>query len=130
LPEVLQRLAQGRTFEFDLERAAFALARQHFYRTTALLAQVRQDLERTLFLRDRNLSKQTLDLVFIDTTSLYYYRDEETELRRRGYSRDRRPARPGWRSSRPPWPGKGKRASWATGIRPLPEDGQRRPQPG
>jgi hypothetical protein len=123
LPEILRKLAQGRKFEFDVERAAFALALQrlcapgsdlqgsgwvqtveapglanlalqHFYRTTAFLATVRQDLERTLFFRDRNLFNQTLDLVFIDTTSLYCYRDEETELRRRGYSRDRRPELP------------------------------------
>lgn len=123
LPEVLKGLAQGRKFEFDPERAAFALALQrlcapgsdlqgsgwvqtveapgleglalqHFYRTTAFLASVRQDLERKLFRRDRDLFNQALDLVFIDTTSLYCYRDEETELFRRGYSRDRRPELP------------------------------------
>lgn len=123
LPEVLKKLAQGRKFEFDVERGCFALALQrlcapgsdlqgsgwlqtveapgleglalqHFYRTTAFLAQVRQDLEGALFRRDRDLFNQTLDLVFIDTTSLYCYRDAETELRRRGYSRDRRPELP------------------------------------
>jgi hypothetical protein len=123
LPEILGKLAQSRKFEFDVERAAFALALQrlcapgsdlqgsgwvqtveapgleglalqHFYRTTAFLAQVRPDLEGALFRRDRNLFNQALDLVFIDTTSLYCYRDEETELRRRGYSRDRRPELP------------------------------------
>ena len=123
LPDLLKKLAQDRKFEFDVERAAFALALQrlcapgsdlqgsgwvqtveapgleglalqHFYRTTAFLAQVRQDLESALYRRDRNLFNQTLDLVFIDTTSLYCYRDIETELRRRGYSRDRRPELP------------------------------------
>jgi hypothetical protein len=123
LPEVLRKLAVGRKFEFDVERAAFAmalqrlcapgsdlqgsgwvqtvaapglegLALQHFYRTTAFLAQVRQDLEGVLFRRDRNLFNQTLDLVFLDTTSLYCYRDTETAMRRRGYSRDRRPDLP------------------------------------
>jgi transposase len=34
---------------------------------------------------------QTLDLIFIDTTSTLVYRTEATELRRRGYSRDRMP---------------------------------------
>jgi hypothetical protein len=70
------------------------LALQHFYRATAFWAQVRQDLEGALFRRDRNLFNQTLDLVFIDTTSLYCYRDTETEMRRRGYSRERRPDLP------------------------------------
>jgi hypothetical protein len=119
LPELLAMLAQDRKFEFQVERASFAmslqrlcapgsdlagsewvktvaapglegLALQHFYRTTAFLAGVRQDLEGALFRRGRNLFNQTLDLVFLDTTSLYCYRDTETEMRRRGYSRNRR----------------------------------------
>ena len=63
------------------------LALQHFYRTAGFLAGVRQDLETKLFRRDLNLFSQTLDIVFIDTTSLYCYRDTETEWRKRGYSR-------------------------------------------
>ena len=125
LPDLLRQLAQDRKFEFDLERAAFAmalqrlcapgsdlagsewvktvaapgfegLALQHFYRTAAFLAGVRQDLETKLFRRDLNLFNQTLDVVFIDTTSLYCYRDTETEWRKRGYSRDHRPDLPQW----------------------------------
>jgi hypothetical protein len=123
LPEILEKLALGRRFGFDLERAVFALALQrlcapgsdlqgsgwvqtvaapgfealglqHFYRATGFLAEVRHDLETALFRRDRHLFNRSLDLVFIDTTSLYCYRDEETPLRRRGYSRDRRPELP------------------------------------
>ena len=125
LPDLLRKLAQDRKFEFDLERAAFAmalqrlcapgsdlagsewvrtvaapgfeaLALQHFYRTAGFLAGVRQDLETKLFRRDLNLFNQTLDVVFIDTTSLYCYRDTETEWRKRGYSRDHRPDLPQW----------------------------------
>lgn len=118
---VLGDLARGRHFEFDPERVAFALALQrlspvpgsdlqgsswvrtvecrgfdtielqHMYRTVGWLSQVRDDLERSLFMRDRDLFSQALDLVFIDTTSTYIYRSEETALRRRGYSRDRMP---------------------------------------
>jgi len=120
LPEILARLAQGRRFSFDVERVAFALALQrlcapgsdlggaawvrtvqasgfetiglhHMYRTVCLLASVRDGLEKELFFRDRDLFTQTLDLVFIDTTSTFLYRTDETALRRRGYSRDRRP---------------------------------------
>jgi len=125
LPELLRKLAQDRKFEFDLERATFALALQrlcapgselagsewvktvaapgfeglalqHFYRTAGFLAQVREDLESRLFHRDLNLFNQTLEVVFIDTTSLYCYRGTETEWRKRGYSRDHRPDLPQW----------------------------------
>jgi hypothetical protein len=118
---VLGDLARGRRFEFDLGRVAFALALQrlsaapgsdlqgsswikmvecpgfdaielqHIYRTVGWLSEVRDDLERSLFVKDRDLFSQALDLVFIDTTSTYIYRSEETSLRRRGYSRDRMP---------------------------------------
>ncbi len=123
LPELLQARARGRRFEFDVERACFALALQrlcapgsdlqgaawlrtvecpgfealelqHFYRAVGWLAQVRPELETDLFWRDRDLFSQSVDLVFIDTTSTYIYRPEETPLRRRGYSRDRRPDLP------------------------------------
>lgn len=123
LPEILQRLARGRRFGFDPERVSFAMALQrlccpgsdlrglgwlhtveasgfegielqHLYRTTGFLAEVRGELEQELFDRDRDLFTQSLDLVFIDTTSLCVYRAEETEWRLRGYSRDHRPDLP------------------------------------
>jgi hypothetical protein len=125
LPNLLAELAQDRRFEFPVERACFALALQrlccpgsdlagsewvktveapdfqglalqHFYRTVAFLAGVREELESKLFTRDLNLFNQTLDVIFIDTTSLYVYRDSETEWRKRGYSRDHRPDLPQW----------------------------------
>ena len=125
LPELLEILSSERKFAFSVERTAFAmalqrlsapgsdlsgsawvktidapgfenLALQHFYRTVAFLAEVREDLESRLFRRDLNLFNQTLDVVFIDTTSLYVYRDTETEWRQRGYSRDHRPDLPQW----------------------------------
>jgi transposase len=123
LPEIMSRLVRHRQFQFDVERVAFALALQrlcapgsdlqgsqwlstvecngfdsidlqHMYRTVGFLADHRDELERELFVRDRDLFTQTLDLVFIDTTSTFIYRDDETPLRRRGYSRDRRPDQP------------------------------------
>jgi hypothetical protein len=63
---------------------------QHFHRTTGFLHEVRQSLERQLFLRDRDLFSRELDVIFLDTTSVYVYRDRETEWRQRGYSRGRR----------------------------------------
>ena len=122
LPGILERLSARRKFEFDVERVAFALALQRLvapgsdrqgagwlatveapgfetlrlhqmYRTVAALAEMREDLERELFLADRDLFSGGLDLVCIDTTSTYVYREHEHEgaLRRRGYSRDKRP---------------------------------------
>jgi hypothetical protein len=99
IPQVLASLSEGRRFGFDLERACFALALQrlcapgsdlqgsqwlrtvecdgfgslelqHLYRTVGrFLAPVRGQLEQELFLRDRDLFTQKLDLVFIDTTT-------------------------------------------------------------
>lgn len=117
--DILRGLAYGRRFRFDVGRVSLALALQrlcdpgsdlqgsewvhtveargfeqiqlhHLYRTVGWLAEVRGELERELFLRDRDLFTQELDLVFLDTTSTYVYRGEETEYARRGYSRDRR----------------------------------------
>jgi hypothetical protein len=119
IPQVLEGLGADRRFQFDVERVVFAMALQrlcqpgsdlqgsqwvetveaegfehlqlqHFYRTCGFLHDVREDLERKLYYRDRTLFSQELDLVFIDTTSLYVYRDTETRWRKRGYSRDRR----------------------------------------
>jgi hypothetical protein len=119
LPNIVQLLASGRKFHFDLERAVFALSLQrlcepgsdlqgsqwlqtvecpgfdklelqHLYRTNGFLHDIRHDLEEQLYFRDINLFNQKLDLIFLDTTSTYVYRDEETEYRKRGYSRDRR----------------------------------------
>jgi len=121
IPEILRRLAEGRKFGFDVERVAFAMtlqrlcapgsdlqgsgwletveglpeiALQHLYRANGFLAEVREDLEKELFARDRDLFSRELDLIFLDTTSVYVYRDTETEWRKRGYSRDRRPDLP------------------------------------
>jgi hypothetical protein len=123
LPEILSHRAEGRRFGFAPERVAFALALQrlcapgsdlqgaawaqtveapgfedlalhHFYRTVPWLAAIRHELERDLFFQGRDLFSGELDLVFIDTTSVYLYRDGESALVRHGYSRDRRPDLP------------------------------------
>ncbi len=123
MPEALGKLCEGRRFQFDAKRVCFALALQrlcqpgsdlqgshwvekveaegferielhHMYRTVKWLAEVREELERELFFRDRDLFTQDLDLVFLDTTSTYLYRAEETEYAKRAFSRDHRPDLP------------------------------------
>lgn len=116
---ILQGLVRGRRLEFDLERVSFALSLQrlmepgsdlqgsrwlrtveapgfeaielqHLYRGVGVLADIRESLEKELYLHDRDLFNQTLDLVFMDTTSTYMYRGMESPLWKRGHSRDRR----------------------------------------
>src|SRR5262249_40163913 len=97
----LQRLCapgsdlQGASWLRTVQCAGFeSLELQHLYRAVGFLASVRAPLEHDLFFRDRDLFSQELDLVFIDTTSTYLYRSEPTDLRKRGYSRDRMPDQP------------------------------------
>src|SRR6266704_3198839 len=86
---------QGSAWLRTVESPGFSsIELQHLYRTVGFLAEVREPLEKDLFARDRDLFSQTLDLVFIDITSSYLYGSEETELRKRGYSRDRMPDQP------------------------------------
>ncbi len=124
LPGIISRLAKDRRFEFDVERTCFAMALQrlmnpgsdlqgvgwvqtvhcpgfeniqlqHMYRLASrFLSPSRERLESELFFHDRDLFSTELDLVLIDTTSTYIWRDEETPLRRRGHSKDRRPDQP------------------------------------
>jgi len=123
IPGILEGLGEGRRLEFDLERVSFALSLQrlmepgsdlqgsrwvktveaagfekielqHLYRGVGFLSDLRESLEKQLYLQDRNLFNQVLDLVFVDTTSTYMYRDMETPLWRRGHSRDHRPDLP------------------------------------
>ena len=111
-------MSEGRKFGFEVERVAFAMvlqrltapgsdlqgsgwtetvegfpaiAIQHLYRTNLFLAETREELEQALFARDRDVFSRELDLVFLDTTSVSVSRATETEWRKRGYSRDRRP---------------------------------------
>ena len=96
-----RRVAAGKKLEFDFERAVFAIVLQrivapgsdragakwihtvfargfdrldlqHFYRALQVLWHDKERIELALFRRDRNLFNQKLDLVFFDTTSLYF----------------------------------------------------------
>jgi len=138
IDQVIARAAQGRKFEFPLERALFTTVLhrlvhpgsdraalrwledyripgmqsldfdlQHFYRAMGWLgtplAENEQDgatpfsprcvkdlIEEDLFARRRNLFSG-LDLVFFDTTSIYFEGNGGQTLGRRGHSKDHRP---------------------------------------
>lgn len=117
LPEILARLARGRRFGFALALQRLcapdsdlqgvgrlrtiecpgveALELQHLYRTVgAVPAAGWAESEHGIVFRDQDLCTQTLNLVFIGPTSTFVWRTEESDLRRRGYSRDRRPDLP------------------------------------
>jgi hypothetical protein len=123
LPAIIDRFSRERRFEYDMERACFAmalqrlcapgsdlqgsqwiatvdapgfekLALQHFYRTTLFLAEVRHEMETALCWKDLDLFSRDYDVMFIDTTSLYVYHDRETDFFKRGYARHHRPDLP------------------------------------
>lgn len=119
LPEILRQLAKGRQLSFDFERAIFAIALQrilapgsdragarwvetvfangfdklrlqHFYRALHILWRGKDKVELALFRRDRTLFNQKLDLVFFDTTSLYFEGRGPKGLAELGKSKDYR----------------------------------------
>ena len=123
LDSLLRRVAKGRQIEFDLERAVFAMVANrvleprskrglmswlervawpaeerpelhHLYRSLDVLAEAKDDLEVRLHQRVRDLFHQQLDLVLYDTTSTYFQSPDTDGLRRRGYSKDKRPDLP------------------------------------
>ena len=63
----------------------------HFYRAMDFLVEVGEGLEKEIFKRVANLFNLRVDLIFFDTTSVYFEAEAEDSLRKRGYSRDRRP---------------------------------------
>jgi hypothetical protein len=70
------------------------LALHHLYRSMDLLDRHKEEIEETLYWKLGDLLHLDVDLVFYDTTSVYFEIDEEDDLRRRGYSKDGRGDRP------------------------------------
>jgi hypothetical protein len=118
----LRALLHGRRFEFDVERAVFLtvlhrlfdpgsdrqadrwkadyriegageLELHHLYRAMRWLGDQRERIEEALFAPRRTLFAEG-DLVFFDTTSIYFEGSGGQRLGRRGHSKDHRPDRP------------------------------------
>ncbi len=63
----------------------------HLYRAMDFVADHKVAIEEQLYWRVADLLSMDVDLIFYDTTSIYFEVDQEDEgLRRRGYSKDRR----------------------------------------
>lgn len=117
-PEVLKRLLGNRRYEFEVERAvaftvlsrlffpgsdrkALRMGREykvegldglelhHLYRAMAWLGDRKDEIEDNLFARNRDLFSG-LNLVFFDTTSIYFEGKGGESLGQYGYSKDRR----------------------------------------
>ncbi len=58
------------------------------------LVDAEKGLEKEIFKQVANLFNLRVDLIFFDTTRVYFETEEEDSLRKRGYSRDRRPDLP------------------------------------
>ena len=82
------------TFEWIKEEAYFpegeGLALHHFYRAMDFLIEASDGLEGRIFSEVAHLFNLRVDLIFFDTTSVYFEVEEEDGLRRYGYSRDKR----------------------------------------
>lgn len=123
LPALLRRLVRRRRLAFDFERVVFALVLQrilapgsdragvkwaetvhargfetlrlpHYYRALRVLWEKKVPLEQALYAKGLDLFNQPLDLVFFDTTSLYFEGQGPAGLARLGKSKDHRPDHP------------------------------------
>ena len=117
--EVIGGLLNGRRYGFEVERAIYftvlsrlffpgsdrkalrvsrdykiegkeGLDLHHFYRAMAWLGESKDEIEEGLFLRSRDLFTG-VNLVFFDTTSIYFEGNGGESLGQYGYSKDRRP---------------------------------------
>ncbi len=117
--EVMKGLLSDRRYGFEVERAIYftvlsrlffpgsdrkalrvsrdykiegkeGLDLHHFYRAMAWLGDAKDKVEEGLFLRNRDLFTG-LNLVFFDTTSIYFEGNGGESLGQYGYSKDRRP---------------------------------------
>jgi transposase len=66
---------------------------QHLLRAMGYLSSFKEQIEDALFLRDRTLLDDSLDLVFFDTTSIYFEGEGPEGFAQYGHSKDHRPDR-------------------------------------
>jgi transposase len=67
---------------------------QTFYRAMDFLLEHQEALEKEIYWAVADLLNLEVDLLFFDTTSTYFESDHETDLKKYGYSKDKRPDLP------------------------------------
>jgi len=120
LKRIISEYAKERKFEFDLSSVIFSmvlgrlldplsklstqkwlkrevydeeidgLRLEHLYRSLDFLKENAENIEDSLYREDLNLFNQGVDLFFFDTTSIKFY-GEENSLMKKGHSKDKRP---------------------------------------
>lgn len=63
---------------------------QVIYRAMDFLLEYQQELEKEIYWAVADLFNLEVDLIFFDTTSTYFETENETDLKKRGYSKDHR----------------------------------------
>lgn len=120
LAEIIARIQRGKKVEFDLESALFytvlhrlsepgsdlqaskwiegvydplrlELQYHHFIRAMGYAAEMKEEVEEELFRWEKDLFSRELDLVFFDTTSIYFEGEGPEGLAVYGNSKDYRP---------------------------------------
>jgi hypothetical protein len=123
LHELLPGLVRGRRLDYDFERVIFAVALQrilapgsdragskwihtvyargledlrleHYYRALRALWKKKEKIEKALYYKGLDLFNQPVDLIFFDTTSLYFEGHGPQGLAKLGKSKDHRPDHP------------------------------------
>lgn len=122
LVEIIERIQRRKKIEFSLEQALFYtvlhrltergsdlgaskwikrvydsrrpdLEYHHFIRAMGYISELKEEIEEELFRHERDLFSTDLDLVFFDTTSIYFEGEGPEELAFYGNSKDYKPAK-------------------------------------
>jgi len=94
LNRILAASSKLRVYEWldEVYRPSFqGIKLQHLYRSLDFLDLHKERIEEKLFHRIKNLFNLKLNIVFYDTTSVYFEGKGPEELARKGFSRDKRP---------------------------------------
>ena len=93
LTETGSDLAASKWLEGIYDPEEVKIKYHHLLRAMGFIEQFKEDIEQELFLRNRTLFEDSLDLVFFDTTSIYFEGEGPQGFAEYGYSKDHRPDR-------------------------------------